>query len=76
MSKKQIIRLSLRFRNKKWYVSAPDLGLETSGRLFAEAIDRIYLLIEDELGLRYPFYELLERPTTRFRFYPVDSEEE
>lgn len=76
MSKKQIIRLSLRFRNRIWYISAPDLGLETSGRLFAEAIDRIYLKIEDKLGIRYPFYELVEKPTTQFRFYPVDSEEE
>ena len=73
---KEIIRLSIRFRNKFWYISAPDLGLETSGKLFAEAVDRIYLMIEDELGLRYPFYELLERPTTQFRFYPVGSEGE
>ena len=73
---KEIIRLSIRFRNKFWYISAPDLGLETSGKLFAEAVDRIYLLLEDKLGIRYPLYELVEKPTTQFRFHLADSEEE
>lgn len=76
MNKKKIIRLSLRYRNKKWYISAPDFNIEISGALFIETIDRIYEKIEDELGLRFPLYELLEKPTTQFRFHMADTEGE